>query len=298
MQSLAEGNLFLLDAGRRLSLKAKCKQLMQSLAEGNLFLLDAGRKLSLKTKCKQLMQGLAEGNLFLLDAGRKFFWREALQCLLWVMIGGIGLFPFTSCSGDDDYQYPSVQLEYLSATTDSRGALHQVTTDGGETWDVLNDRSQFRSTPDTLLRIVSNYLIAEDAQGKRGAELYAVRPVISPIPLPAAEFKKGIKTDATELLSIWMGRDYLNLVMTFKGQSATHKFHFVEERVTTDEATGQREVTLLLYHDKADDVEAYSRRVYLSVPLRHYMEEGITSLLVRFGWMDAKNQRQERSFNY
>ena len=89
-----------------------------------------------------------------------------------------------SCGGDD-YHYPSVQLAYLSAATGSDGSLQQIVTDEGESYPVHSDRSNLRSTPDSLLRIISNYLLTTDDRGIKGAELYAVRQAISPLPKPA-----------------------------------------------------------------------------------------------------------------
>lgn len=211
----------------------------------------------------------------------------SFRSVLWLLLFGL----LTACGGDD-YHYPSVQLEFLTAATGADGTLTQVTTDAGETWPVLNDHSSFRSTPDSLLRIVSNYLITPDAAGRQGAELYAVRKAIAPLPKPAAEFEQGIKTDGAELLSSWMGNGYFNLLFTIKQQSKTHRFHFVEQEVTYDEATGRCRLSLLLYHDADDDVEAYSARAYLSVPLSHYLIAGITQIEVTLTYKNYQSQQQ------
>lgn len=211
----------------------------------------------------------------------------AFRPVLWCLMLGL----LTAC-GSDDYHYPSVQLEYLSAATGADGAVNQVTTDAGETWPVVSDHSAFRSTPDSLLRIVSNYLITTDAAGRQGAVLYAVRKAISPLPKPAAEFTQGIKTDGVELVSSWMGCGYFNLLLSIKQQSKTHRFHFVEQEVVYDEAAGSCRLSLLLYHDADDDVEAYSARAYLSVPLSHYLIAGISTVEVVFSYTDYHSQQQ------
>ncbi len=202
-----------------------------------------------------------------------------------------------ACS-DDAYQYPSVQLEFLTAATGSDGSIRQVTTDAGETWPVLNDRSALRSTPDSLLRIVSNYLLTTDASGRRGAELYAVSKAVAPFPKPAAEFEEGIKTAGVELLSSWMGHGYFNLVLSIKQQSKTHRLHFVEQEATSDLATGRCRLLLLLYHDADQDVEAYSKRAYLSVPLAPYLTPGITQVEVSLTYTDYQSRQQTVTASY
>lgn len=204
--------------------------------------------------------------------GRRRVW----QMGLW--LAGLLL---AACGGDD-YHYPDVKLEFLSAVTGSDGALAQIITDEGTAYPVAHDRSATVSTPDSLLRLVSNYLVTSDEEGKPAAELYAVTPAVSPLPKAPSEFEEGVKHDAAEVLSIWMGYDYLNMVLLVKAQNLPHRFHFVEETVRKDEAAAQCEVFLKLYHDAGEDVPAYTRRAYLSVPLRHYATEGVREVLVHF----------------
>ena len=230
----------------------------------------------------------------------------------------------TACSGDD-YHYPSVQLAYLSATTGSDGSLRQIVTDEGESYPVLSDRSNLHSTPDSTLRIVSNYLITTDDRGGKGAELYAVRQAISPIPKPADEFKQGLHTDPAEILSIWMGHDYLNLIALIKVQSKSHRLHFIEQsnriegtrsetdcikgtrgdesthsgQATRSEGTHDKEtrsVEILLYHDADADVPAYSQRAYLSVPLRHYFTDEVKTLQLTFSATNESGETKRYSF--
>lgn len=203
----------------------------------------------------------------------------------------------TACS-EDEYHYPSVQLEFLTAATGSDGSIRQVTTDAGDTWPVLTDRSALRTTPDSLLRVVSNYLLTTDASGRQGAELYAVSKAVAPFPKPAAEFKQGIKTDGVELISSWMGHGYFNLVLSIKQQSKTHRLHFVEQEVTSDLATGRCHLSLLLYHDADQDVEAYSKRAYLSVPLAPYLTPGITQVEVSLTYTDYQSRQQTVTATY
>ena len=225
-----------------------------------------------------------------------------------------------SCGGDD-YHYPSVQLAYLSAATGSDGSLQQIVTDEGESYPVHSDRSNLRSTPDSLLRIISNYLLTTDDRSIKGAELYAVRQAISPLPKPAEEFKQGLHTDPAEILSIWLGHDYLNLIALIKVQGKSHRLHFIEqsnriegtrsdevtyieqathsEQATRSEGTlreGTRSVEILLYHDADGDVPAYSQRAYLSVPLRHYFTDEVQTLQLTFSAINESGETKSYNF--
>ena len=40
-------------------------------------------------------------------------------------------------------------------------------------------------------------------------------------------------------------------------------------------------VSLSLYHDDGGDLQAYTKRAYCSVPLRHYATEGVDTVTVR-----------------
>ena len=155
-------------------------------------------------------------------------------------------------------------------------------TDEGETLAIVEDASKTRIDANASARIVSNYGKAEAADGTSGVKLYAVLSAISPVPQSADKFKDGIKRDPADILSIWMGIDYLNIMLEIKSQNGKHSFHFIEDEVTTDKEAGTRTVRLSLYHDDGGDVQAYTKRAYLSIPLRQYAEEGIEKVITNF----------------
>ena len=111
--------------------------------------------------------------------------------------------------------------------------------------------------------------------------LYALSGVLSVVPQTVDKFEEGGKTDPTDVLGIWMGLDYLNMTLIVK-ENGEHKFHFIEDEVIVDTATGCSEVYLTLYHDAKEEVVSYTRRAYASVPLRQYAAEGIQKVMVHF----------------
>lgn len=199
----------------------------------------------------------------------------------------------TAC-GDDDYYYPSVKLEFLTAFSGADGRLQTVLTDEGEQFAVVADASKMKVQPNSLVRIVSNYAPAE-AGGTKGVKLYGCLPTVSPLPMAPDKFEDGIKTDPVQVQSIWMGLDYLNLLLGIKAQDGKHVLHFIEDEVTKDASTGEVTVRLRLYHDAGKDVQAYTKRAYVSVPLWQYAEEGVSKVKLSFTLNTYSN---EKTYNF
>ncbi len=203
----------------------------------------------------------------------------------------------TAC-GDDDYHYPDARLEYLTAYSGADGRLTTVLADDGTQYDVLNSVYAPNEAADTTLRIVANYTRETDVEGRMSALLYAAQTAISPVPLPADRFEDGVKADPASVLSIWMGLDYLNLVLEIKTADGGHAFHFVEDEVSWDDATARREVALSLYHDAGDDPQYYTRWVYLSVPLRQYAADDARTVSLRFSLNNYEDEEETYTFEY
>lgn len=203
-----------------------------------------------------------------------------------------------SCGDDDDYHYPTVKLEFLTAQADANGSLKSILTDEGETFTVVEDASNTRIDANASVRIVSNYATTAATDGTSGVKLYALLNAVSPLPKPASEFKDGVKHDPADVTSIWMGLDYLNIILDIKAQNGKHSFHFIEKEVTTDENTGTRSVHLSLYHDDGGDVQAYSKRGYLSVPLRQYAGKDIERIMVHFSLQTYSGEEKTYEFEY
>lgn len=208
-------------------------------------------------------------------------------------------FLFFSCGEDDDYVYPSVKLEFLTAEAGSDGFLNYLVTDNGERLVVSEDLSKTQIDANSSVRIVSNYEeLDETAAGIKQAKVYALLKAVSPQPSPASDFADGVKTDPADVLSIWLGRDYLNVTLSIKMQNGKHLFHFVENKVETDQTTGRQTVYLTLYHDAGDDLEAFTRRAYLSVPLSKYTENNTRETIVYFSVNTYDDEVKQYFFDY
>ncbi len=197
------------------------------------------------------------------------------------------------CSKEEEYYYPSVKLEFLTATTNPKGIIDQVLTDSGKAYHVQNDGSNLKLPADTLLRIVTNY---EEVEG--GVKLYGAAVPISNIPIPKAEFNEEMVHDPASIQSIWMGRDYLNMILQVKAQNKKHTFRFIEESVTIDEETNELNLLIGLYHNNNEDLEAYTQRAYASVPLKQYAEKGYSKINIRFTLNTNEGETSNYDFEY
>ena len=178
-----------------------------------------------------------------------------------------------SCNEDDGAPYPSVRLEFLTAESGADGRLQTLVTDKGERLVVA-------------------------VGGRKEIRIYALANTVSPVPLPAGEFRNGLKFDPVDMLSIWMGRDYLNMTLSIRAQNARHTFHFIQESVERDAVTGKLKVHLMLYHDDGGDVEAYAKRAYVSVPLRQYTSDIGESVIIYFSFHTYDGEVQTYQFEY
>lgn len=169
---------------------------------------------------------------------------------------------FLSACGKDEYVYPSAITEIVSVQTDDEGTLGLLITDKGVALHVENADKYLGMVPDTLYRTVARY----ELKGAKNdsVHLYSFALTISYEPIPLSRLAGKMKTDPVGVQSIWRSGDYLNMILLVKAQDKKHVFHFVE---TEDEAHC---LALTLYHDKGEDIEAYTQRAYISIPLKKY----------------------------
>lgn len=180
-----------------------------------------------------------------------------------------------SCK-DDSYTYPSVQLEFISAHTNESGTFDYFINDDNKAYYIENASRFTNMRADTVYRMVCNYeVISAPASTTKGnASVYALLQPVSVNPVAEEVIAGKVKTDPLEIQSIWKKTsDYINMVLLIKNQGGRHTFHFIDQGIT--EQDGRKKLTLLLYHDKGNDVEAYTERAYLSAPLLKY--KGILS---------------------
>lgn len=178
-----------------------------------------------------------------------------------------GLLVLMTACGEDDYYYPSVKLEYVTIEAGEDGRIQTLLPDKGVSLPVLEDRTGSAISPNTSRRVMSNYEVLSG-----GVKIYSLQSLITPVPKPEDDpvYENGVKTDPVEVVSIWLGRDYLNMILNLKVSTGKgHTFGIVED---TSELETKGIVDMLLYHDANSDEEYYNRRAYISVPLAQYID--------------------------
>lgn len=194
----------------------------------------------------------------------------------------------TSCK-EDDYVYPPVKLEFMTANADALGNIESIITDEGEKLPVVNDRSKTKLKPNIQQRIVSNFI-----ENNEGVEIYALAQIVASKPLQPDdnELENGVKTDPVEVMSISKGYRFINLVLSIKMQNQKHYFRFIEEKITHSE-NGETVVNLLLYHDANNDVMSYSNRAYMSIDISNYLSNENAKLKFILSYHDLNGKRTE-----
>lgn len=170
---------------------------------------------------------------------------------------------FSACS-EEEYVYPDLITEMVCLKTDSNGCGTQLFTDEGKTWQLSKDYRPDSLTADSIYRIYSRYAPLSDTEAKA----YTLQKTISPLPKPGKEFE-NIKTDPVSIQSIWRSGDYLNMVVQVMMKDKNHDFAFIENSIE-DNKDGTKTLVITLYHDRKEDVEAFNRKAYLSIPLWSY----------------------------
>lgn len=163
-----------------------------------------------------------------------------------------------SCA-EETSVYPPVLTEFTNLRADQSGCMHTLLKDDGTVYAVQNATSHTGFTPDSTYRVVALYELVQSTTST--VHLYDFIRTISP--RPVSNWKNEIKQDPVKVQSIWVKGDFLNLVLLVKAQNNPHAFRFIE-------ASDGSILKLTFYHDKGKDIEAYTQRAYLSVPLAQY----------------------------
>lgn len=169
----------------------------------------------------------------------------------------------TAC-GEEEYVFPNLITEMSCLKTDSEGFGSQIITDDGMVWQLQANNRPDSLTADSLYRVVSRFAPITESE----AEAYSFWKVIAPLPKPEREFL-STHTDPVNLQSIWKSGDYLNLILRVMVKDQEHELSFIENELRTN-GNKKRTLTLTLYHDRKSDIEGFSQKFYLSVPLWHY----------------------------
>ena len=171
---------------------------------------------------------------------------------------------FGACK-EEEYVYTDVITEFIGAATDENGTLTRLVADNGEEYRIQARSGLDGLKKDTLYRTISIYQPLEN----QTVQLYSSELVLSMIPVSAKQIIGDIKTDPVDIERMWLSGKYLNMVLLAKVKEESHSYHFIDQGIQK-EADGTQTLHLQLYHNRNNDYEAFTRKVYLSVPLWAY----------------------------
>ena len=177
-----------------------------------------------------------------------------------------------SACGKEDYVYPNLLTEIACLKTNNEGYGFQILTDDGTVWNLREGNRPDSLTADSIYRVVSRFApLPSNGNSGQEATAYSFQSVIAPIPRPESLFE-SIHTDPVSIQSIWLSKNYLNMILLIKIKEKGSKLAFVDQGISTNE-DGTQTLTLMLYHNRNNDVEGYDQNYYLSVPLWHYQDK-------------------------
>ena len=152
-----------------------------------------------------------------------------------------GLLLLMAACGDDDYYYPSVKMEFVTIEAGDDGRIRTLIPDKGDILPVSQDLTGSTISPNTSRRVMSNYETMEE-----GAKIYSLQSLLTPTPKPKDDpaFKDKEGKDPVEVVSIWLGRDYLNMILNLKVSTGKgHTFGIIEDKSEL-ETTGSVDMLL------------------------------------------------------
>ena len=117
----------------------------------------------------------------------------------------------------------------MKAGTD--GSIQTLIPDNGEALTVSKDRTGSAISPNTSRRVMSNYETLSNGHTAT-AVIYSLQSLVTPTPKPADDptYRDGLKHDPVDVVSIWLGRGYLNMILNLKVNGGKqHVFGIVED---------------------------------------------------------------------
>lgn len=173
---------------------------------------------------------------------------------------------FTSCGKDDNFKYPAVQMEMLMANITDSGEIDNIYLDNGEAYRVsINKQKPLYDFKGTQIRAIAFLEINKEEQE-------AIIHSIAPIPIIIPEKVGGVldlPRDPVSVQRSWVSGNFLNIELGIKSKNLNlHKLLFAEFVSVTNE--GKLCFNIDFYHSVEDDVEAFTQRYFLSIPLSNY----------------------------
>lgn len=181
--------------------------------------------------------------------------RFVTACFLAALV----LMSFTSCD-DEKEPIDTMYSGFMTGYTDSEGFISILNDDFGRQFMVSEKSDQME--PDTIYRLVASVALAEN----QTARILQTAPTISDKAIMDQLLPESMRsTDPVEIQGIYIGGGYLNINACVKVQKEGVKHSFVYSyRYTSGK------LRFKLYHNAYGDGQAYTKHVYISIPLLSY----------------------------
>lgn len=194
----------------------------------------------------------------------------------------------------EEYYYPSVLTEFVDIETNSTGRLSFINRDNGENYEIAERSGLEGFAHDSIYRAVSIFEPIKDTNDNITAKLYSCKLITSVIPSTEDKFTNGIKTDPLNIDRIWQSGDYINMILEIMAKDKPHGLNFIENEIT-DDADGSKTLYLTVYHNQNGDYEAFTKKVYASIPLwpyRNVLSEGDKVIVNINTYKEGKTKRE------
>ena len=210
------------------------------------------------------------------------------QCVLL-----FGLWMLTACSSDG-HHYPSVKEEFFSGYANADSLLRYIITDDGQQHIVTDSNDIDPVIPDSLIRLMGYYEELPSGQVK----IHSFVSAIAPQPVPAVQYADSVSTAPIAVQSLWLGYQYLNMLLHVKTGGKKHKIVFLEDSYIAPDADGVAHVSCRIYHKAEDDAQAYQIRGYASLPLASYLKPDVHQLNLSISFLNYDGEIRTYQFEY
>lgn len=202
----------------------------------------------------------------------KLIWTIAILCLICL----------TSCSDDDGADVPSLVKDFMLVSTDSEGLAKRTALDNGIVYDVSAQKLKVAGKK-TVVRVMGTYTLNGGVMTVYGMEhvyCHAAYPADSIRVIKNGQVLTGaehLPHDPVKLISVWKSGSFVNIyagVMT--------NGDFSSQCVFSEDSVGHYS---LVHKRNSKDDEAYTKKVYLSMPVPRNVDRVTFSLNTYDGWV-------------
>lgn len=192
------------------------------------------------------------------------------------------LLGLASCSDDDDDYYPSVVTDMMLVSTGDDGIANKAALDNGMVYDVSGQKIRV-SDEKSVIRVMGRYTLDGGHMNIYGMEQvycrksYHADSIGVQVDGQIYTGEQYLPRDPVKLISIWKSGAFVNLCV---GVMTNGKYY--SQYVFAEDSVAHYS---LVHRRNADDGEAYTKKVYLSMPVTSDTDTLTFSVKTYDGWV-------------